>query len=155
MRRLDPTDIAPLEPLDAGWTIVPIGSRWLRDRRHSPTGGRRGPLDGSSTSTDELHERICAPARYKLEVGMPHPDGLEVCRRLPGVGNATPILLLSAHDIVVGRVAGLTAGAGDSLGKPFAAQDLVARPHALLRRRRVPRLLHDVGDGGSALQEDW
>ena len=98
---------------------------------------------------------FATPERYKLEVGMPHPDGLEVCRRLPGDGDATPVLLLTSDDMVVDRVAGLTAGADGYLVKPFAVQELLARPHALLRRRRVPRLLHDVGDGGSALREDW
>src|SRR6266571_3176358 len=121
-----------------------------------PHGRGRDPLDGSSMSSDELHEYGFAHPRGTSSTwACPIPDGLEACRRLTGAGDDTPILLLTAHDTVVGRVAGLTAGAGDSLGKPFAAQDLVARPHALLRRRRVPRLLHDVGDGGSALQEDW
>ncbi len=110
-------------------------------------------------SSDELHEYGFAHPRGTSSTwACPIPDGLEACRRLTGAGDDTPILLLTAHDTVVGRVAGLTAGAGDSLVKPFAAQDLVARPHALLRRgrgaQRVPRLFHSVGDSGFVLRED-
>ena len=45
-----------------------------------------------------------------------------------------PILLLTARDAVADRVAGLDAGADDYLVKPFAAEELLARVRALLRR---------------------
>ena len=49
-------------------------------------------------------------------------------------GLALPILLLTARDAVADRVAGLDAGADDYLVKPFAAEELLARVRALLRR---------------------
>jgi two-component system response regulator MprA len=73
-----------------------------------------------------------------LDVAMPGIDGLAVCRRLRSQGLALPILLLTARDAVPDRVAGLDAGADDYLVKPFAAEELLARARALLRRGSEP-----------------
>ncbi len=82
-----------------------------------------------------------------LDVAMPDLDGVAVTRTLRGRGEALPILVLSARDEIDDRVAGLQAGADDYLVKPFALAELVARLHALLRRRGdpLPVPLH-VGD---------
>jgi two-component system response regulator MprA len=69
-----------------------------------------------------------------LDVAMPGVDGVEVCRRLRGAGDRTPVLMLTARDAVDDRVAGLDAGADDYLVKPFALKELQARLRALLRR---------------------
>lgn len=73
-----------------------------------------------------------------LDVAMPDLDGVAVTRTLRGRGEALPILVLSARDEIDDRVAGLQAGADDYLVKPFALAELVARLHALLRRRGDP-----------------
>jgi two-component system, OmpR family, response regulator MprA len=62
-----------------------------------------------------------------LDVAMREPNGLEVCRRLRSGGDRTPILMLTARDLVDDRVAGLDAGADDYLVKPFALAELRAR----------------------------
>ena len=69
-----------------------------------------------------------------LDVAMPEPNGLAVCRRLRDAGDSTAILMLTARDLVEDRVAGLDAGADDYLVKPFALAELRARIRALLRR---------------------
>ncbi|SEO26281.1 two-component system, OmpR family, response regulator MprA [Actinacidiphila rubida] len=69
-----------------------------------------------------------------LDILMPEPNGLEVCRTLRARGDRTPILMLTARDLVADRVAGLDAGADDYLVKPFALEELRARVRALLRR---------------------
>jgi two-component system, OmpR family, response regulator MprA len=74
------------------------------------------------------------PDAMVLDVMMPRVDGLEVCRRLRGIGDDLPILVLTARDAVSDRVAGLDAGADDYLPKPFALEELLARLRALLRR---------------------
>ncbi|WP_130342329.1 response regulator transcription factor [Herbihabitans rhizosphaerae] len=74
------------------------------------------------------------PDAMVLDVMMPRLDGLEVCRRLRGIGDDLPILVLTARDTVSDRVAGLDAGADDYLPKPFALEELLARLRALLRR---------------------
>ena len=81
-----------------------------------------------------------------LDVAMPGLDGLAVCRRLRAKGLALPILLLTARDAVHDRVAGLDAGADDYLVKPFAADELLARVRALLRRGHEPDELIAHGD---------
>jgi two-component system, OmpR family, response regulator MprA len=74
------------------------------------------------------------PDALVLDVSMPRLDGLEVCRRLRRGGSALPVLMLTARDEVVDRVAGLDAGADDYVVKPFALEELLARLRALLRR---------------------
>ena len=74
------------------------------------------------------------PGAVVLDVMMPAPDGLEVCRRLRAGGNHVPVLMLTARGAVDDRVAGLDAGADDYLVKPFALDELFARLRALLRR---------------------
>lgn len=70
-----------------------------------------------------------------LDVSMPDIDGVQVARSLRQEGNDVPICILSARDEIDDRVRGLEAGADDYLVKPFALKELVARLHALLRRR--------------------
>jgi two-component system response regulator MprA len=76
------------------------------------------------------------PDAIVLDVLMPGPDGLEVCRRLRAAGDRTPVLMLTARDTVPDRVLGLDAGADDYLVKPFALEELGARLRALLRHPR-------------------
>src|SRR5437764_10132453 len=85
------------------------------------------------------HEALVAverddPDAAVLDVMMPAPDGLEVCRQLRSAENDVPILMLTARREVSDRVAGLDAGADDYLPKPFALDELLARLRALLRR---------------------
>jgi two-component system, OmpR family, response regulator MprA len=81
-----------------------------------------------------------------LDVAMAEPNGLEVCRRLRARGDRTPILMLTARDLVDDRVAGLDAGADDYLVKPFALAELRARLRALLRRNAAGSELLSYGD---------
>jgi two-component system response regulator MprA len=74
------------------------------------------------------------PDLLVLDVGLPGLDGLAVARRVRAKGVLVPILMLTARDDVVDRVAGLDAGADDYLVKPFASDELFARIRALLRR---------------------
>jgi two-component system response regulator MprA len=78
---------------------------------------------------------LTPPDALVLDLQLPDIDGLEVCRRLRGVGDDTPILMLTARDAINDRVQGLDAGADDYLVKPFALAELLARLRALLRRR--------------------
>ena len=74
-----------------------------------------------------------------LDVIIPPPDGFEVCRRLRAEGTQTPILMLTARDLVSDRIGGLDAGADDYLVKPFEFGELLARVRALLRRTGQPQ----------------
>ena len=82
-----------------------------------------------------------------LDVMIPGPDGIEVCRQLRRAGRWMPVLLLTARDSVADRVTGLDAGADDYLVKPFALEELFARLRALLRREPSERpTVLEVGD---------
>lgn len=70
-----------------------------------------------------------------LDWWLPGQDGLVVLQRFRQVNQSTPVLFLTARDAVEQRIQGLNAGADDYLCKPFAFGELVARVHALLRRR--------------------
>ena len=70
-----------------------------------------------------------------LDLMMPGEDGLSVCRRLRAAGDKTPIIMLTAKGEDVDRIVGLEVGADDYLGKPFNPRELLARIHAVLRRR--------------------
>ena len=92
------------------------------------------------------HLAAAAVDAVVLDVAMPEPNGLEVCRRLRTRGDRTPILMLTARDLVDDRVAGLDAGADDYLVKPFALAELRARLRALVRRNTVNEELLNYGD---------
>jgi two-component system response regulator MprA len=81
-----------------------------------------------------------------LDVLMPEPGGLDVCRAIRARGDDTPILMLTARDLVSDRVAGLDAGADDYLTKPFALEELRARLRALLRRSGAGADVLEFGD---------
>lgn len=68
-----------------------------------------------------------------LDVMLPGLNGIEVCRRVRAQSNV-PIILITARDAVMDRVAGLDAGADDYIVKPFAIEELLARIRSILRR---------------------
>jgi len=88
----------------------------------------------ASSGEQALEELARHPVRLVvLDIGLPGIDGFEVCRRLRA-RTAVPILILSAREDEVDRVAGLEAGADDYVTKPFSPRELVARVKAILRR---------------------
>ena len=72
-----------------------------------------------------------------LDWMLPGEDGLAICRRLRGEGQKVPIIMLTAKGEDVDRITGLELGADDYLAKPFNPRELLARIHAVLRRRPV------------------
>ncbi|WP_286925262.1 MULTISPECIES: response regulator transcription factor [Lysinibacillus] len=85
--------------------------------------GREGLALASSEDVDVL----------LLDVMLPGINGIEICRRIRTQSNV-PIILLTARDAVMDRVAGLDAGADDYIVKPFAIEELLARIRTILRR---------------------
>ena len=69
-----------------------------------------------------------------LDWMLPGLDGLEVCKRLRAFGNPA-VLMLTAKEALADRVNALESGADDYVVKPFHFEELVARIHAILRRR--------------------
>ncbi len=69
-----------------------------------------------------------------LDIMLPALSGMEVLRRLRREYQ-TPVIMLTARDTVVDKVAGLDMGADDYITKPFAIEELLARIRAALRKR--------------------
>jgi DNA-binding response OmpR family regulator len=69
-----------------------------------------------------------------LDVMLPVRSGFDVLRQLRGEGSPVGVLMLTARDDVIDRVAGLELGADDYVVKPFEPREVVARVGAILRR---------------------
>ena len=82
-----------------------------------------------------------------LDRDLPLVHGDDVCRAVVSSGADTRVLMLTAASEVTERVHGLSLGADDYLGKPFAFAEFVARVRALGRRARpaAPPVLTRAG----------
>lgn len=69
-----------------------------------------------------------------LDIMLPELNGMEVLRRLRKESDV-PVLMLTARDTVMDKVAGLDSGANDYITKPFAIEELLARIRAALRSK--------------------
>ena len=78
--------------------------------------------------------RANAPDLVILDVMLPRRSGFEVLRELRAGGAGAAVIMLTARDDVIDRVAGLELGADDYVPKPFEPRELVARVGAVLRR---------------------
>ncbi len=96
----------------AGFAVDLVGT--LADARHALHGGDY--------------------AAVVLDLMLPDGSGLDLLSEERRRHSMMPILLLTARDQVMDRVAGLDAGADDYLGKPFELEELAARLRALTRR---------------------
>ncbi|MFD1813695.1 response regulator transcription factor [Rhodococcus gannanensis] len=85
------------------------------------------------------------PDLIVLDLNLPVLDGVGVVTALRATNNDVPVCVLSARSAVGDRIAGLEAGADDYMVKPYEFGELVARVHALLRRRPAPTPGHDGG----------
>ena len=84
-----------------------------------------------------------------LDLMLPVLDGYEVCKKLRGDGDNTPILMLTVKDKEIDKVLGLELGADDYVTKPFSLRELVSRVKAILRRteeRSTEINLFRIGD---------
>jgi len=106
----------------------------------------RGLTDGlteermniSSESDGEKGFRTALRGQFDLiilDLMLPSKNGIDICRDLRGKGNHTPILMLTSKKHETDKVLGLEIGADDYMTKPFGMRELIARIHALLRRK--------------------
>lgn len=69
-----------------------------------------------------------------LDVMLPELNGFEVLRRIRRESDM-PVIMLTARDAVMDKVAGLDGGADDYMTKPFAIEELLARIRLALKKR--------------------
>ncbi|MDR2000447.1 MAG: two-component system response regulator OmpR [Zoogloeaceae bacterium] len=94
-----------------------------------------------AVESGEAMDRAMARELYDLivlDLMMPGEDGLSICRRLRAEKNEVAIIMLTAKGDEIDRIVGLELGTDDYLPKPFNPRELVARIHAVLRRRTAP-----------------
>lgn len=70
-----------------------------------------------------------------LDLMLPGLDGLSLLKKVRTEGSNVNVLILTAKDTLQDRVTGLNTGADDYLVKPFSFEELLARVHALVRRK--------------------
>lgn len=83
---------------------------------------------GLQLATDEHPDVIL------LDIMLPVMDGWQVCREVRAVSDV-PIIMLTAKGETYDKVSGLEMGADDYVTKPFEVKELIARIHAVMRRR--------------------
>lgn len=84
-----------------------------------------------------------------LDVLLPQLNGMEVLRRIRKHKDV-PVIMVTARDAVMDKVAGLDAGADDYLTKPFAIEELFARIRVALKRSEAVRAASDAAGVGGA-----
>jgi two-component system OmpR family response regulator len=97
------------------------------------------------------------PDLIVLDVMLPKRSGFEVLRELRRAGSRAAVVMLTARDDLIDRVAGLEIGADDYVTKPFEPRELVARVGAVLRRTTAPRAgstVREASKGGPS-PEPW
>lgn len=88
-----------------------------------------------------------------LDVLLPQLNGMEVLRRVRKHKDV-PVIMVTARDAVMDKVAGLDAGADDYLTKPFAIEELFARIRVALKRSEAVRAASGVGGAGAGAGGD-
>lgn len=101
-----------LELVHEGYDVIKAGT------------GREGLLLAESGRADLM----------VLDVMLPELNGFEVLRRLRKISDL-PVIMLTARDEVMDKVAGLDGGADDYMTKPFAIEELLARIRLILKKR--------------------
>ncbi|TCH96882.1 response regulator transcription factor [Roseococcus sp. SYP-B2431] len=126
--------------------------RHLVGRLLREAGFRVTPARDGREMWELLDDGAAPPDLVVLDVMLPGPSGLDLCRRLRA-RSQVPILMLTARGDETDRVLGLEMGADDYVAKPFGPREFVARVRALLRRSmgdpaepaRSERRLHFAG----------
>lgn len=100
----------------------------------TPALARHGmTVDRVATGREALG-RLAGAEVVLLDLRLPDVDGIEVCRSIRQRSDVA-IIVVSARGMVDDRILGLRTGADDYLVKPYDVGELVARIHAVLRRR--------------------
>lgn len=116
--------------------LIVEDSRPLRDSLRDGLAGEGFAVDVAADGRSGLELARNNPYDVLvLDLMLPELDGLDVLAGISGKEQRPHVLVLTARDQVEDRVAGLNAGADDYLVKPFAFDELLARVHALVRRR--------------------
>jgi DNA-binding response OmpR family regulator len=94
-------------------------------------------VDMAKTGEDGLRLALRdSPDVILLDIMLPGMSGYDVCRNLRSRGVKTPVILITARNSEMDRVAGLDLGADDYVGKPFNIGEVLARVRVQIRHGR-------------------
>lgn len=96
--------------------------------------------DAFNKAKEEIYDCII------LDVMMPFMDGFEAVKRIRKLNIKTPIILLTAKNMVDDKVEGLDLGANDYITKPFEKKELLARIRALTRTEEEHKEKYEIGN---------
>lgn len=74
------------------------------------------------------------PDLMLLDLMLPGVSGYDICKEVRNLKYTFPVIMLTARDQEIDKVAGLNIGADDYMTKPFGVKELLARIQARLRR---------------------
>jgi DNA-binding response OmpR family regulator len=131
-------DVRPsstVEPVMEARVLVADDEQHIVDvvRAYLERDGYRVETASDGAAALEVARRV-SPDLLVLDVMMPRQSGFDVLRALRAEGSTSAVIMLTARDHVIDRVAGLELGADDYVTKPFEPRELVARVGAVLRR---------------------
>jgi DNA-binding response OmpR family regulator len=86
------------------------------------------------TAEDGIAALAEGPDTVLLDLGLPDRDGFQLCRDIR-LRSGVPVIMVTARGDLASRVHGLNLGADDYLVKPYNLSELIARIHAVSRRR--------------------
>ena len=91
-----------------------------------------------------------------LDINMPGMTGFETCRAIRAASDV-PIIMLTVRSTERDKVEALESGADDYVTKPFSTPELLARIHAILRRKHTSAVLPPAREsvGGPGGKEHW
>lgn len=93
------------------------------------------------------------PALILLDIMIPGPDGMEVCRELRKFSDI-PVIMITARVEEIDRLLGLELGADDYICKPFSPREVVARVKAVLRRMEAKETDKTISAGEISLVQE-
>ena len=91
--------------------------------------------ENGTDAVDMVNEH--QPDLMLLDVMLPGKSGYDICKEVRDAKHTFPVIMLTARDQEIDKVAGLNIGADDYLTKPFGVKELLARIKARLRRSGV------------------
>lgn len=103
---------------------------------------RQGHAVDWALTRDEAEASLEAAAYdlVLLDLRLPDGSGLDILKAMRARRDEMPVIIMTAHDQVSDRIAGLNAGADDYLVKPVDLGELQARIHAVSRRYGTHKL---------------
>ncbi len=128
-------DVSPLAKRPPRVLVVDDDAR-LRDllRQFLVNNGLHVSVAESAAQMNRLWQRERFDA-VVLDVMLPGEDGFSILRKIRAAKDDTPVLMLTAKGEDIDRILGLELGADDYLPKPYNPRELLARLHAIMRRR--------------------